>query len=102
MAAAVDDDTFEVVTFLDPRSIYYMSPFFSVNMPPALHTGAVIVADTGSGDPVWGANAGSTRTFPATTVTDWPDFVIADVKVEEFRGGYLATRVKIFKPVAAT
>jgi hypothetical protein len=96
--AAEAAGTLDIIDDLDPKSFYYPSPLLTVNIPPSLHQGGTIVSDTGSNDPFWASNAASTRTYPATTLTDWPEYVIADIDVKPFRGGYLVTQLKIYNP----
>jgi hypothetical protein len=99
---AEGNGSLDVITDLDPKSFYYPSPLLTVNIPPSLHQGGTVVSDTGSNDPFWAENAGSTRTYPSTTLTDWPEYVTADIDVKPFRGGYLVTRLRIYNPAKTT
>ena len=90
--------TLDIITHLDARGVYYPSPYLTVNLPPSLHGSTALTCNTAASDPTWGANTGSTRTYPATSQTDWPDHVIADISVQEWRGGYLVTQAKVYKP----
>lgn len=96
-AAEAANDLF-VVDDLDPDGIYYPSPWLPVNLPAALHQGGAFTCNTGSNDPKFAENTGSTRTYPATANTDWPTSVVADVDVQPFRGGFLVTHVTIYNP----
>lgn len=80
-----------------PVPISYNCPFFSINIGPTLHGAVQITADTGSNDPTWGVNVGSTRTFAATDPSDWPTSITLDDQ-KPFRGGYLRQVVVINKP----
>lgn len=90
-----------------PKPINYASPFFNLNVPACLHTEQFAVCNTGSGDPVYKINTGSSQTFEATqkmtsggltTQTAWPSSIRATDQQTPFRGGYLRTVRTVFKP----
>lgn len=86
------------VDHMFPEGTYYPSPYLSVNIPPTLHSMFYAQCDTASSDPVWGTNTGSSRYYPATNYTDWPDKLVADADVIPWRGGYLIRHITIFPP----
>lgn len=102
LTVAESNNDFFVIDDLDPDGIYYPSPYLTVNLPPSLHRGGAFICDTGTNDPTWGQNVGSTRTYPATDLVDWPESVVADVDVQPFRGGFLVTHVTIYNPSVTT
>lgn len=81
-----------------PLPIVYPSPILPVNIAPCLHVAMSLSSDTGSNDPTYAENAGSTRIYEATEPTDWSDDFVVEDSQAPFRGGYLRTRVKAFKP----
>ena len=87
---------------LQPTRIYYSCPYFTANIPECLHGLILMQCDTGSGDPVYDENSGSTRRFSATPNQTWPDTLVAFDDQEPFRGGYLRTKKVISKPTVPT
>ena len=88
---------------MNPRGIYYASPFFRLNVPPCLHTEKDVVCDILSLlDPVWDQNTGSSRTYDATNYTVWPATIVAEDNQTPSRSGYLRTKVVVNQPDSAT
>lgn len=89
--------TIPVVNQMQPRRIYYGCPFYTLNVPECLHGVVDCQADIGNGDETYTVNAGSLRTYEATTLSDgtpctsWPATLTAFDDQEPFRGGYLRT-----------
>jgi len=96
--------TIPVVAQMQPRRIYYASPFFTLNVPECLHSVVTCVCDIGSGDETYTVNSGSSRTYAATTLsngtacTTWPATLTAFDDQEPFRGGYLRTTRVVTSP----
>ena len=96
--------TIPVVAQMQPRRIYYASPFFTLNIPECLHGAVECVCDIGSGDATYTVNSGSLRTYAATTLSDgtacttWPATLTAFDDQEPFRGGYLRTTRVVTAP----
>ena len=83
---------------MNPRGIYYSSPFFRLNIPPCLHTQQSAVCDIGNTDPVYDENVGSSRCYPPTNYTSWPATIVAEDDQTSFRGGFLRTTLTVSKP----
>lgn len=81
-----------------PTPIIYGAPFFNLNVPDCLHGIVKVRCDIGTGDPTYAVNSGSERTVATTNYTDWPASIVAVDDQEPFRGGYLRTKVTIYKP----
>jgi hypothetical protein len=96
----LDAADIDVVTTMQPKPIDYPSPYLPVSISPSLHGVVYFQSDTGTSDPKYAANVGSTRYFPATTQTDWPASLVVDCPAEPFRGGYIVTRVTAYRPYA--
>lgn len=103
--------TLDVVETLAAMPVYYICPFFTVNIPPTLHRLGVISANIGTNDPVYGWTIETERCFAATQVTtpttsedavDWPESLIVDVKPTPYEGGYIIRRIKCFRPYSET
>lgn len=86
---------------MQPLPIVYNSPMYALSVPSCLHDDVDVVADTGNADPVFAVNAGSLRTFAATSPKTWPASVLASDTVTPFRGGFLRKRVTVFSPTNA-
>lgn len=91
---------------LTPTAIEIDWPVGSVSILPCLHDVKTFTGTTGTTNPLY-AYAAFSRTFAATslrqgatttTAIDWPDKLIADFSLEPYRGGYLCTRVDVYKP----
>ena len=93
-----------------PLPVIYACPFYSLHIGPTLHPQITCYANTGTTDPVWGENAGSARTFPATKMvtegttgagssesaaTDWPDSLKVADDLQPFRGGWLRREITL-------
>lgn len=81
-----------------PTPIYYASPYFTLNIPACLHGVVTCQCDTGSADPIYAPNSGSSRTTPRTNYLEWPDTIAASDDQQPYRGGYLRTTVTIYQP----
>lgn len=88
-----------------PEAIVYASPGFYLNIPPCLHPAVQAICDYGSGHPIYDVNTGSAETFAATTLHDnstactvWPDTIVARDDQQKWRGGYLRTKITVYKP----
>jgi len=81
-----------------PTPIIYGAPFFNLNIPACLHEAVQVQCDTSNTDATYTLNVGSARTIEATNFTTWPDFIIASDDQEPYKGGYLRTKTKIYKP----
>jgi hypothetical protein len=90
--------TLSQIIQLLPTPITYASPYFTLTIPECLHDEVTVVCDTGTSDPIYEVNDGSTRTIPATNYTTWPEFFVASDEQEAYKGGFLRTTVTIFRP----
>lgn len=97
--------TIPVVAQMQPRRIYYASPFYTLNVPECLHESVPCQCDIGTGDATYAENVGSARTYDATTLSDgtpcttWPATLTAYDDQEPFRGGYLRTTRVVTAPL---
>lgn len=85
-----------VPTQLITDDIEYEGIIFSYALRNALHI-AITVTETIANHPVLAASVRS-KTFDATSYTDWPDSVLADYDVKPYKGGFLITEVTVYKP----
>jgi hypothetical protein len=83
---------------LIPTEIAYSCPFFSLNTGACLHGTVVVVANTGSADPEWAANAASETTFNATNFTTWPATLVVSDETKPYLQGYIRQKVTITTP----
>lgn len=74
-----------------PTRVNYSGPFFELNIPECLHGVVSAQCDTGTSDPEYAANSGSTRYFSATNFLAWPDTMTIDDSQQPYAGGYLRT-----------
>lgn len=79
-----------------PLPINISNPFYSISVKPCLFAGATYSFTNGTEDPDYVYTVAN-YTFPATTPTTWPDFVTI-TNVKPFRGGYMKSTIKIYKP----
>lgn len=91
---------------LTPTAVDLDWPVGSVSILPCLHGALSFSGTTGTTNPAYGYAYFET-VVPATRIrsatvddiaADWPTKVIADFSLEPYRGGYLCTRIDIFKP----
>jgi len=83
-------------TQMIPEGFNYQNIYYSVDCPPCLHTSQTFTATSGTTDPVWKYNV-DTKTFPATTPTDWPAS-ITWTESKPNNGGYLVTKWTVRRP----
>jgi hypothetical protein len=77
-----------------------------VTILPCLHGDLTFSGTTGTDNPaytyaVFSETVLATRLKNSTSdveAADWPTKVIADFSLEPYRGGYLCTRIDVFKP----
>lgn len=81
------------------NSIYYASPFFTLNIPACLHGPVTLQCDIGNADPEWAQASGSARILPPTSPADWPSSIVSHDDQEIHRGGYLRTTRIILSPL---
>lgn len=91
---------------LTPTAIEVDWPIGSVSVLPCLHLPYTFEGTTGTTNPMYGFTEFS-ASFPETSMKsasetvpapDWPDKLISAFDAEPYRGGYLYTRVDIYKP----
>lgn len=80
-----------------PMPIDVSNPFFALRVPPTLHDGETVYYSTGTEDPAWDYTT-VTLAVGATNEIDWPASIVASDTLSPTRGGYLRTKVTIFKP----
>jgi len=99
-------DTVQPIQALTPTAVDVDWPVGSVSILPCLHDDLVFTGTTGTDNPAY-TYAGFSKTVVATRLknstsdveaVDWPAKVIADFSLEPYRGGYLCTRIDVFKP----
>ena len=91
--------TIAPVVPMKPTPIHYSSPYYSLNIPACLHGLVECKCDTGNSDPIYKANTGSLKQFPATNQVEWPSGgLLAYDDQEPFRGGYLRTTRTVYPP----
>jgi hypothetical protein len=90
--------TLSTIVQMLPTPVTYACPYFTMAIPECLHPVVTAKCDTGSSDPIYVLNTGSTRTIPATNYTSWPSSIVASDEQDPYRGGYLRTKVTIYKP----
>jgi hypothetical protein len=78
--------------------IHYPSPIQPISIPACLHPTITCRSDTGTNDPDFGVNSGSTRVFLATNYTDWPSSLYIEKSQQPFRGGWRKRTVQAFSP----
>ena len=79
-----------------PLPINIQNPYYSLSISPCLFAGATYSFTNGTEDPDYEYTVDQ-YVFPATSPTVWPAFVTI-VNVQPFRGGYLKSTIKIYKP----
>jgi hypothetical protein len=79
-----------------PLPINISNPFYSISVRPCLFAGATYSFTNGTEDPDYVYTVAN-YTFPSTSPTTWPDFVTI-TNVKPFRGGYMKSTIKIYKP----
>ena len=87
----------EAPNIMLPLPIDLQTPIFGLNIGPTLHTTRTVRLSTGTNHPVYEYTVGL-WVFPATNYTDWPASVVASDECRPFRGGYLKTKVTIYRP----
>ncbi len=76
--------------------VLFQNPFFSVSIGPCLFAGDTYSFTNGTEDPEFVYTVDSYE-IPATVPVTWPAFVTI-TNVQPFRGGYLKSTIKIYKP----
>jgi hypothetical protein len=79
-----------------PLPINISNPYYSISIGPCLFAGDTYSFTNGTEDPEFVYTVDS-YVLPATVPVTWPDFVTI-VNVQPFRGGYLKSTIKIYKP----
>ncbi len=102
MTWSVTPFTIPVVEQMQPKRVYYASPFFTLNIPECLHVKLGFECDIGSTDPVYAENTGSTRWFAATNFTTWPATIRSYDDQQPYRGGFLRTTKTVTRPTVPT
>jgi len=85
---------------MQPEPISFSTPYFSVSVPPTLHTSRVFSGTNGTEDETYEYTAYS-YTKAATNYPDWPASLIVASEKKPFRGGWLLETVTIFRPDTA-
>jgi hypothetical protein len=81
-----------------PLPITLSTPFLNYREEPTLHTFKEIDMTTGSNHPTYRRTDGKFTFQRTEPYQDWPDSVIASDEVRPMRGGYLRTRVIVYRP----
>lgn len=79
-------------------SIEYDGLFFDYRLVDCLHPTITFSESVGSFHPQYKASQVRSKTFPATSLLDWPASVFADYDVKPYKGGYHVTSVTIYPP----
>jgi len=79
-----------------PLPISIQNPFYGVSIGACLFAGATYSFTNGTDDLTYEYTVDN-YTFPATSPVTWPDFITI-INVQPFRGGYMKSTIKIFKP----
>ena len=80
-----------------PKPISFITPLFTLNVRPTLHTDITLTCTTGTNHPKW-VLAGARFDYPATNYEDWPDHVIISDTQKPYRGGYLREAIRAANP----
>ena len=80
-----------------PLPILLATPVLSYREGPTLHNAISLSLSTGTGHPQYRYTAG-VYSFPATNFTDWPASIVAADEVQPVRGGYIRSRMTIYRP----
>lgn len=84
---------------LEPTSLNYSSPLYSIGTPPCLHTGATFRCDFGTSHKKYALSANSSFTINATTYTDWPTQpFLAAWTCRPANGGFIERTVMVKPP----
>jgi hypothetical protein len=91
------------VDTMHPLPISISTPVFALSVPPSLHPHDEIDISTGTGHPVYDYNAGTffirgTGDGAGSGHIDWPDDMVIEDSVSQFRGGYLRRTITIQAP----
>ena len=87
---------------MQPNSISYRCPSFTVSIPACLHKDETFVCNYGNSNPIWNFTTGSDRTYPATELsdgtpaTDWPTEMLIEVAQRPYKGGYIIDRITVY------
>ena len=89
--------TVAVPQIMLPLPIVLTTPVLAYQEGPTLHNAISLSLSTGTGHPQYRYTAG-TYSFPATNFTDWPVSIVASDEVQPVRGGYVRSRITIYRP----
>ena len=95
---SVTPPTLDSPVSLLPRAIRYQGIMVNFTIEPTLHTRFTITENTGTSHPKYAFQV-RTRIWQPTTYTDWPASYLYRDTCKPGKGGFIRTKVTVFKPV---